>query len=117
MLDAVRIIKKREWKDKLRVMKSISLGFRLSDLYKVALDKAVSRIDFGKRGGKMYVCAKCFHPFLKAEVQVDHISPIVQNYTSKREMSINEFVERTYCDESNLQVLCKPCHQVKTLQG
>ena len=102
-----------EWKDKLRIMKSISLGFRQSELYKNIMDKAVSE-QKGKRGGRMYNCTSCCFPFLKAEVQVDHIVPIISGGWTKRTILIGIFISRVYCDKSNLQVLCKPCHLAKT---
>ena len=54
-------------------------------------------------------CAGCGELHNRDNVNVDHI----------REVGAflgcwNRFILRLYCDKSNLQVLCKPCHDEKT---
>ncbi len=29
-------------------------------------------------------------------------------------MTLDELIDKQWCDESNLKPLCKPCHEVKT---
>lgn len=55
-----------------------------------------------------YECAKCEEVFPAKEVQVDHIEPIgvFTNWT--------DCINRMFCEADNLQVLCKPCHVIKT---
>lgn len=81
---------------------------------KDVLANAVSLRHKGVRGGKMYWCANCPNTFLAKDVQVDHISPVIFIIESKRTIPLDIYIERVYCDISNLQVLCKPCHQNKT---
>lgn len=45
-------------------------------------------------------------------VFVDHISPIVDPSTGFTDW--NSFIENLFCEEDNLQVLCKECHDTKT---
>lgn len=55
-----------------------------------------------------YVCANCRKEFPLKQVQVDHKEPIGTLTTWDR------FIARLYCEAKKLQVLCKPCHAVKT---
>lgn len=59
-----------------------------------------------------YKCAKCLEDFPTSEVQVDHVLPIVD--PKKGFISWDEFIKNLFCPIENLQVLCKPCHSVKT---
>jgi 5-methylcytosine-specific restriction endonuclease McrA len=58
-----------------------------------------------------YTCESCKQKFKSTDVQVDHIVPAG---SLKSYEDLPEFVERLYCGEDNLQVLCKPCHRIKT---
>lgn len=57
-------------------------------------------------------CAVCGGQFKKTETQVDHIEPTVP---TKEVSDWNMFFERLEVSDDKLQVLCKPCHQEKTL--
>ncbi len=59
-------------------------------------------------------CAECGEPEAKSNVQVDHIEPVVPIDSSFDQMSLDELADRMWCKESLLQLLCKPCHKVKT---
>jgi 5-methylcytosine-specific restriction endonuclease McrA len=61
--------------------------------------------------GVRYRCADCEELFASQEVHVDHIIPCgsLKNYDD-----LPGFVERMFCEVDNFQVLCKPCHQIKT---
>ena len=68
-----------------------------------------------KKTGKLamhYKCAKCKKHFVAADVQVDHIFPVVDPKTGF--VSWDLFIDRIFCEIENLQVMCKPCHKVKT---
>lgn len=57
----------------------------------------------------MFRCAECGELFKNDQVDVDHIEEVgsFEDY--------NTFIERLFCDKSNLQVLCKEgCHAAKT---
>ena len=68
-----------------------------------------------------YICSQCggkakaqrskFYP----QAHVDHIDPVVPIGTSFDDMSWDHFIERLFCEASNLQVLCADCHKTKTL--
>lgn len=47
-------------------------------------------------------------------VFVDHIEPIVDPVVGF--VSFDEYINRMFCEEDNLQLLCGPCHDTKTLE-
>ena len=66
-----------------------------------------------KRG--VYRCAgfgRAAHEVPAKEVTVDHILPIVD--PKKGFVSWDELIERLFCDDKGLQVLCRECHQKKS---
>ena len=59
-------------------------------------------------------CANCLKYFDKSDTQVDHIvasGPIPKTLDA---LFNTGYLERRFCWEAGLQVLCKPCHKVKT---
>lgn len=59
-------------------------------------------------------CEECGGWEAKSNVQVDHIEPVVPIDRSFEEMTLDELVDRMWCHETMLQLLCKPCHTIKT---
>jgi 5-methylcytosine-specific restriction endonuclease McrA len=59
-----------------------------------------------------YQCAKCLKPARRKEVQIDHIKPVLDPATGF--VDYNTYIERLFCEKSNLQLLCKPCHKEKS---
>jgi 5-methylcytosine-specific restriction endonuclease McrA len=65
--------------------------------------------------GKMsnrYKCAACGDMFKQADVQVDHIDPVVS--VEGGFIDWNIYIKRMYCEVDGFQVLCSQCHNVKT---
>ena len=64
-----------------------------------------------KRLAQHYQCALCKEEFTQKDVQVDHKKPVVPKtgFTTW-----DTYIKRLFCDVKNLQVLCKPCHKIKT---
>lgn len=65
--------------------------------------------------GKMcqhYRCFACKSLFPTKSVVVDHVSPVVDTMTGF--VDWNTYVDRMFCEEDGLQVLCKTCHSEKT---
>lgn len=58
-----------------------------------------------------YQCRKCRKWFSDKEVQVDHIEA-VGKLTGYEDLP--GFVERLFCEDEGLQVLCSKCHDEKT---
>lgn len=64
------------------------------------------------RKAKHYRCNMCNEEFPGSEVQVDHIIPTIDPFVGF--VSWDNVVERMFCEADGYQVLCKPCHQIKT---
>jgi 5-methylcytosine-specific restriction endonuclease McrA len=82
--------------------------------YKALKEAFVGRKE-NKKTGKLamhYKCAKCKKLFVAADVQVDHVLPVVDPKVGF--IGWDSFIDRIFCEIENLQVLCKPCHKVKT---
>ena len=60
-----------------------------------------------------FFCAACKGSFEGKNVEVDHIE---RAGSLRCYEDLAGFVERLYCESSGLQVLCKPCHKLKTAQ-
>ena len=65
----------------------------------------------GKRHKWVYTCEHCEGEFMDKEIQVDHIKPTgsLNEYSD-----LPGFVQRLYCEKADMQILCKPCHLIKT---
>jgi 5-methylcytosine-specific restriction endonuclease McrA len=61
----------------------------------------------------MHECTECHGLFVAKDVTVDHIVPVVPLGGHD---SWDEVIERLFCELDGLQVLCQPCHKVKTAE-
>lgn len=59
-----------------------------------------------------FKCAMCKEDFPAKEVNVDHVEPVVCPYTGF--IDWDTYINRLFCSGDNLQVLCSPCHDIKT---
>lgn len=95
---------------------AIRRAFAYSDHRKAALD--LTRINHSdkKRPRVKYwsQCPQCKKKVPTYLMQVDHVEPIIPIHLSFAEMSIDEVVDRSWCEPDNLKALCKPCHALKT---
>ena len=64
-----------------------------------------------KRQKWEYECSKCKGWFKADAVNVDHIEPAGSLNCSE---DLAPFVDTLFCEQENLQVLCKTCHDQKT---
>lgn len=79
---------------------------------------AASRIDHQDperpRVKKWSRCASCKLPTATYQMQVDHIEPLQPIGVALDEMSMDDLVNRAWCDVKNLQALCLQCHKAKS---
>jgi 5-methylcytosine-specific restriction endonuclease McrA len=93
---------------------SIRKAFKFSEIHKQVLTSAIS-VQLGPKGGKRYDCALCGSVYDLNSVEVDHINPVVSVSTEAKEMTLEGYYKSIFTEDlSNLQVLCKPCHALKT---
>lgn len=63
------------------------------------------------RQASFYKCSSCKQDFPLKEVQVDHINPVIP----KEGFSTwDDVIERLFCEQDGLQLLCKACHSIKS---
>lgn len=80
-----------------------------------ALKQALEGKQVNQKTGKLanhYRCAACEGLFVSSDVNVDHIKPVVD--PKKGFKTWDEYIDRLFCELSNFQVLCRPCHKEKT---
>jgi len=65
-----------------------------------------------KKPAVQYQCQVCSIWTGSTKVVVDHINPVISVEDGFRDW--NTFVDRLFCDKSNLQRICDPCHDQKT---
>jgi 5-methylcytosine-specific restriction endonuclease McrA len=80
---------------------------------KYAAKAAAKKSVTGKRHRFEYQCAKCTKWFKDKEVEVNHIIPCG---TLKSFDDLPVFVERLFCEQEHLEVICKPCHKLETAE-
>lgn len=91
--------------------------FGRSDLRRSVIDSAVINgyKDPKRKAVKFWVkCTSCGKMEAKSNVQVDHVDPVIPINSSFDEMTLDEVVNRMWCDLKNLAIVCKPCHTLKS---
>src|SRR5574339_641511 len=64
-----------------------------------------------RRMCQWYRCACCEFEFMRNEIEVDHIQPVVP---VTGWVSWDDTIDRLFCHTDGLQVLCKDCHHHKS---
>ena len=64
-----------------------------------------------KRQKFEYQCKACKNWFPEKQINVDHIKPAGSLNCAQ---DLPGFVDRLFCEQENLQVLCSECHNEKT---
>lgn len=92
--------------------------FSRSDLRKSVIEKSlIKHTDASRpRVSKWAFCTECGLIDAAYKHQVDHISPIVATTETLEDLTWDELVNRLWCDESNLKLICIPCHKEKSKQ-
>lgn len=104
------------------IMSAIRRAFVKSPAAKEAMKAAICPHKKGPKGGKRFCCAGCRPDSCKictlnlteGAVEKDHVEPIVPIGTLSKDMSWDKIVSRTFVEASGIQILCKPCHKIKS---
>jgi hypothetical protein len=88
------------WPPRNDVLKSARTGKKLN--------KLTNRMSFH------YKCNCCKKEYPSSQVCVDHIIPVVDVNTGFT--SWDEYISRMFCSKDGFQVLCKDCHDSKTVE-
>lgn len=91
--------------------------FSRSELRKEALSKSIIvgyKDPERPRVTKWSICNECKKKEPTYKIEVDHLNPVVPLDTLFKKMDLLEFINRVWCEIEYLQVICKPCHKVKT---
>lgn len=59
-----------------------------------------------------YECAACKGEFPATNIQVDHIHPVID--PTRGFDTWDEVIRRMFCEKEGFQIVCKPCHTIKT---
>lgn len=84
-------------------------ALRRASTYWWAMSEAMVR---AKVARGLWKCASCHEHFKKHEVQKDHIEPVVSVTGGLNDF--NAYIDTLFCEPENIQILCKPCHQIKS---
>jgi 5-methylcytosine-specific restriction endonuclease McrA len=106
-------------RDRFTKLRSMFRRAWMLDPERIAALYAARRLYHGenKRQKWEYKCVECFknNPergyYMLKEVVVDHILP---SGTFLGPEHFATFVPNLFCSRDNLQILCKPCHKIKT---
>jgi 5-methylcytosine-specific restriction endonuclease McrA len=91
--------------------------FARSELHHKVLNKAIIQHSDPERPRvKTWIlCPVCNKPEAKSYCVVDHISPAIKITETLYDLTLQTLQDRIWCEEDNLQPICKSCHKVKTL--
>jgi 5-methylcytosine-specific restriction endonuclease McrA len=59
-----------------------------------------------------YKCATCGELFKAGEYAIDHIVPVIS--LKEAHTSWDQIMDTLFCDVDGFQILCHPCHDMKT---
>jgi group I intron endonuclease len=67
-----------------------------------------------KRKAVRFECAECNKIHMGKDIQVDHLESVVPLNIPAKHVCMDDLINRLFCSKNNLQVLCKPCHKIKS---
>lgn len=103
-------------KERNLIKGAIRRAFSRSDLRRQTVEQSIiDHTDASRPRVKSWGrCTACQIPIPKSYLIVDHISPVIPVDRSFEDMTIDEVVDRMWCLPSNLQIICEPCHLIKS---
>jgi len=90
--------------------------FFRSQLRKEALQRSIVDVTCANRPRvkKWSRCPVCDRLEPTYKMEVDHLEPLVPLNKTLQEMSMDDLVDRLWCDVHNLLAKCNDCHKLKT---
>lgn len=90
--------------------------FSRSELRKEVIEEATIKHHDPERPRvtKWVFCNECGLIFPKYLAQVDHVTPLIPLEQTLEELTWDEVIDRLWCDKSNLAVVDKDCHSIKS---
>jgi hypothetical protein len=70
-----------------------------------------AKLEARRERGK-YECSSCHQLYGPKQVQLDHRNPVVD--PTKGFTGWQDYIERMFADFGEWDVMCKPCHKIKT---
>jgi len=67
-----------------------------------------------KKPAVRFPCVECKDIHMGTNIQVDHIEPVVPLNIPAKHACMNTLIDRLFCNKSNLQILIKECHKIKS---
>ena len=86
--------------------------FGRSPAHYAAMNRVKRTTYVGKDKMVFFRCACCGCEFMRKDIQIDHIEPVIP--IDRSVISYDELVKRLFVSADGLQVLCKPCHKNKS---
>lgn len=99
------------------IVSALRGAFRRYPPKQQCIEQAYTKTKINKksnRKAKHYKCAHCKQEFPRAEVQADHIVPIVD--PKKGFVDWNTWIERAFVGKECFQCLCLECHKIKSME-
>lgn len=106
-------------KERNLIKGAIRRVFSRSELRRSALNNSVVKgyhDDTRPRVTKWGRCSICNNLEPAYKLEIDHINPVQPIGVLLEEMTWDELVNRIWCNEAELQPVCKECHRIKSKQ-
>lgn len=106
-----------KWNLQVVIINALRRAYRTYPVYKQVLNVGKEEYTVkSKKGLPMrrvrWQCVKCDKKINSLEKVIDHIMPVID--PSVGFVDYQTYINRLFCDIDNLQILCKPCHTIKT---
>jgi 5-methylcytosine-specific restriction endonuclease McrA len=111
--------KKPKWNENAAIRSAVRRIFSRSPVVREILNKSRRERTWYKKNGTEaskprveFQCSSCGEWFMGKDIQVDHVDPVVDPTVGF--LDWNTFIERLFCNASNLKILCKAEHKAKS---
>lgn len=103
-------------KDRNAIKGALRRAFSRSELHRRVIEASVVvHSDPTRPRVKTWcLCNVCKKPDAKSYMAVDHIDPLIPVDQAFADMSLDTVIDRLWCEQINLQVICQLCHDIKT---